>query len=195
MIDVTCYSEDIEEEKRDKLQLLKEYAENVLSLDAHIDELNENLSLLKEKRESILVNKAPVLFEELNIESIKLNNGQEFSIKLIYSPTILKEKDFLQFLSENNYAISKKMFSASFGKGEEETKLVTKLIDKLKEAELLDRASIKETIHASTLKAWVKEIDEILEDPNEKNELQKLEEQGIVKSGKFTRATLSKPKK
>lgn len=125
----------------------------VEAAEAVLKRKSEHLRLLREET-------IPCVMEELGLTSIKLDTGETLSVKPEVYCSIPKEDEdkrlqAFQFLIDHDGAsLIKTYVSVEFGK------------DEWKQAQRLQRALIKnkmvpiveQTVHASTLKAYMKEI-------------------------------------
>lgn len=123
-------------------------------------EIEADEAALKEKNErlaKIVREQIPDIFLALEIEEYKLKDGSKVTVKEEIKTSITEENKPTAFmwLRENEYdGIIKTNVSASFGKGEAE--LAAQARAALVAAGF-DHASISDSVHPSTLKAFVKE--------------------------------------
>lgn len=141
-----------------KMSELGKYIEQHDVLANRIQRGEELLKELKKSQNHILMVSIPELFESMgNLESFKLKDGRTIKVTGDISISIPsgKEEEAYSFFGDNDYGgIVKNMISVATGKGEEE------LANKTRKA--LSRGKIafdeKRGIHASTLKATVKQL-------------------------------------
>ena len=114
-----------------------------------LKEKNEKARLLREET-------IPAAMQELGLESITLNTGQKLTIKQDVYASIPKENKPIAFnwLNENGFGgLIKISVDVEYGKGEAEVALALY-------KELIERgltANVQENVHASTLKAFLRE--------------------------------------
>lgn len=144
----------VEDIDQNKLESLGDLAKRAAWLEGKILEFSNSLGVLSEELRSILEQKMPEIMMEVGIEQIKLTTGEKCTMKAFYSASIDKENPFpaFEWLKQNGHdSLIKNEVKASFGKGEEEK--VNKLMETLAP---LGFQNLK-SVHASTLKAFVKE--------------------------------------
>lgn len=122
------------------------------------DELSEAKRVLRQiEREDL-----PMLMAELGISELKLEDGSVVSVKEDCECSITERtrEPALRWLAENGFGgLIKVQVVAAFGRGErdEALKVFEKLAADAEEAEGTADVSLKEDVHASTLKAFVRE--------------------------------------
>jgi nucleoid DNA-binding protein len=138
------------------LERLTALANEAKRLESEIIEETEEIGKKQGKLEAILKNFIPTIMEELGMEQFKLKDGSQVEVKKVVHASISDENkpDAFKWLEEHDFdGIIKTKVLSSFGKGE---------IDDAKEAlETLQKAGFEATmdrsIHAQTLKAFVRE--------------------------------------
>lgn len=153
------YFEDMpqpEETDAATLERLSTLAQNARTLESEIHAAEVALEEQKGKLNKILTERIPSVMDSLGMESFKLQDGAEISVKDDVKCQLSEERKPAAFawLEERNYdGIIKTIVAVSFGKGEmEKAKQALKLLSEGGFFAELDRS-----IHASTLKAFVKE--------------------------------------
>lgn len=142
-----------------KLNTNKELVSTVqalLDLDAQIDEAEAHWKVLKEKARTLREETIPNAMTELGLTSLTLENGQALSIKQEVYASISASQAPLAFdwLNENGFGgLIKTEVTTLYGKGERDA--AQKLVAKLTNEGL--NANFKESVHPSTLKAFLKE--------------------------------------
>lgn len=145
---------DFDELPEAKVTSLGAHAKRAHELQSIIDDLTLKLQVASEDLRQIVEIKMPEIMMEIGIEQIKLTTGEKCTMKPFYSASIDKENPFpaFQWLKDHGHdSLIKNKVEASFGKGEE--KRVQELMETLAPLGFINTKSV----HASTLKAFVKE--------------------------------------
>ena len=153
--------EETTEKKVTKLDdtQLKTLSENItrfLRIGGMIGNTEERLRKLKEQYRQLSEEDLPQKMTELGMQDLRLEDGSRITIDMFYATRINKNnRDAAHaWLREQGHGdIIKNQVSVSFGKGEDETALETMALLE-KEGLFPDQ---KESVHPSTLKAFVKE--------------------------------------
>lgn len=130
-------------------ELLKAKTEQVKSLDAELKQAKQDLNQLE--REDL-----PTLMEELGLTELKLNDGSKVSIKEQVDAAITEKKrePALRWLLDNGYGgLIKTEVTIGFNRGERDE--AASVAERLREDH--PGVAMKEVVHPSTLKAFVKE--------------------------------------
>lgn len=132
-------------------------ANTQLRLEDQVKKAEDALSLLRESLKNVAEVLLPNAMLEVGVAELKLENGAKISLKPFVNATIVDKPTFFTFLEANNLgSIVKHEIVHTFGKNEN---------DKCKELlTVLQHAGItefedKETVHAQTLQATIKEND------------------------------------
>ena len=121
-----------------------------------IGNTEERLRKLKEQYRRLSEEDLPQKMAELGMQDLRLEDGSRITIDMFYATRINKNnRDAAhEWLRQQGHGdIIKNQVSVSFGKGEDETALETMTLLE-KEGLFPDQ---KESVHPSTLKAFVKE--------------------------------------
>jgi hypothetical protein len=139
------------------LTQLSSLATQQVSLEREIEEAEKKLSSLKEKHKQISENLIPDTLLGCGLTELKLADGTKITVTPYYSAKIPDEKteQAYQWLDEHGHSgIVKCEVGAAFSRGEyQEAKRV---LEKLQEAGY-EQFSMTQSVHHSTLKAFVKE--------------------------------------
>ena len=114
---------------------------------------------LKEKKKELLKmtdEDLPSMLQELGVSSFTLDDGSKVDVKPLYGASIpvSRKEEAFEWLRENGYDdIIKNVVSCSFGRGED--KEVAHLLEAMHALAL--HPEQQESVHASTLRAWVRE--------------------------------------
>ena len=139
-----------------ELQTLSENITRFLRIGGMIGDTEERLRKLKEQYRRLSEEDLPQKMAELGMQDLRLKDGSRITIDMFYATRINKNnRDAAHaWLRQQGHGdIIKNQVSVSFGKGEDETALETMT---LLEQEGLFPAQ-KESVHPSTLKAFVRE--------------------------------------
>lgn len=150
----------IEDLPQGKLESLGEHAKRAAFLQQYIDDKTAELEGASNELREILEKKMPDIMQEIGISDIKLITGEKLIMKPYYSASISAEnpKPAFDWLKENGHdSIIKNEVKAIFGKGSDN--LVEKLMGELNKL-MPDTFNQKKSVHASTLKSFVKELVE-----------------------------------
>lgn len=133
---------------------LSEAIEELVSLESKVSALEEELKAAKEKLRIQSEEIVPALMAELGLAEIKDNEGHKITVKPIYRGTATPEA--LKWLKQEGFEdIIKAEINVPFGRGalkEEEFEKIVQGLEKMKV-----KFSIDETVHHSTLSAFLKE--------------------------------------
>lgn len=140
-----------------KLQRLSDMAKQQWELENRIAEAEAVLSTLKENHRRLSEEQIPELMDELAMSEFKLANGVKVKVAPFYSGKITDDKAFEWLESTGHGDIIKGNVYMPYPKGFDKEKL-RMIADAAKAAGL--HADIKEEVHHSTLRAWLKEMIE-----------------------------------
>ena len=139
-----------------ELKTLSENVTRFLRIGGMIGNTEERLRKLKEQYRQLSEEDLPQKMTELGMQDMRLEDGSRITIDMFYATRINKNnRDAAHaWLREQGHGdIIKNQVSVSFGKGEDDTALETMALLE-KEGLFPDQ---KESVHPSTLKAFVKE--------------------------------------
>lgn len=123
-----------------------------------VDKAELALSRAKENARRIREESLPSAMDELGLTSLKLEDGSTITVSPEVYCSITEEKRFdaHAWLEANDFGgLIKTEVLLPFGRDEEERKSLAEMITWLNENEIT--FSKKESVHAGTLKAWLKE--------------------------------------
>lgn len=157
MTDVVDFDIEIDDDlPEDKLTRIRALAGRQLVEQQEVERLEKELTEAKEKLNKTSVVLIPELMQEIGISSFKLDSGEELVVDQVVQASISvanREKAF-SWLRNNGFdGIIKNRLQVDFNKGEEA--LSQKAIEALKAVEI--EAYVEPSIHAATLKSFVKE--------------------------------------
>lgn len=140
----------------EQLKSLSSLAEQMVKAEQQVERLQKALDDATTSLNKLSMSLIPDLMTELGMESFSLSNGYSVEVKKFYNASIAEEKqdEAFTWLRNNDFdAIIKRVITSSFGKGED------KKAEKLKTTLLKQGFPFidKSSIHASTLKAFVRE--------------------------------------
>jgi len=147
----------VEPNPESTLERLTALAKDATDLMKEIETDEAATKLKQERLDKILREYIPGIMRDLDLEDYKLKDGSKVEVKEEVKCHISEENkpDAFAWLRENNFdGIIKTNVTASFGKGE---------VQRAAEARAalvaagFDQAAISESVHSSTLKAFVKE--------------------------------------
>ena len=101
---------------------LSEEVEKLKSLQSQIKNLEDKMKDLKEDEKHFSCVIIPKLMEDMNLKSLKLQDGSELTIKKIYSASMRADKkaEAIQWLRDNGLGdIVKNNITVTFGQGED----------------------------------------------------------------------------
>lgn len=139
-----------------ELKTLNENVTRFLRIGGMIGNTEERLRKLKEQYRQLSEEDLPQKMAELGMQDMRFEDGSRITVDMFYATRINKNnRDAAHaWLREQGHGdIIKNQVSVSFGKGEDETALETMALLE-KEGLFPDQ---KESVHPSTLKAFVKE--------------------------------------
>ena len=139
-----------------ELKTLSENITRFLRIGGMIGNTEERLRKLKEQYRRLSEEDLPQKMAELGMQDLRLEDGSRITIDMFYATRINKNNRGAahEWLRQQGHGdIIKNQVSVSFGKGEDETALETMTLLE-KEGLFPDQ---KESVHPSTLKAFVKE--------------------------------------
>tara|TARA_R110002020_G_scaffold153432_2_gene332829 strand:+ start:3348 stop:4010 length:663 start_codon:yes stop_codon:yes gene_type:complete len=140
----------------DGIQTIAVLAESQVDLEEQIEEINNQLKVLKEKHRRISEEQLPEALKEAGVSEFKLKDGTKVSTSTYYSARITpdnKEEAF-GWLRENNFAdLIKNTVSVSFGRDEDDA--AKELRNELTRNGM--STTQKEWVEPMTLKAFVRE--------------------------------------
>ena len=139
-----------------ELKTLSENITRFLRIGGMIGNTEERLRKLKEQYRQLSEEDLPQKMTELGMQDLRLEDGSRITIDMFYATRINKNNrdaahEWLR--AQGHGDIIKNQVSVSFGKGEDDTALETMTLLE-KEGLFPDQ---KESVHPSTLKAFVKE--------------------------------------
>jgi len=138
------------------LDEMKQLADALKDAESETEKAELKLKEVKERERMIREETIPSAMQELGLESITLDTGEKLSVKQeVYAsiPAAGKSKAYA-WLSENGFGgLVKVSVELQFGKGEQEEAVA--LTSELRERGL--EVLAYEDVHASTLKAFLKE--------------------------------------
>lgn len=139
-----------------ELKTLNENVTRFLRIGGMIGNTEERLRKLKEQYRQLSEEDLPQKMAELGMQDMRFEDGSRITVDMFYATRINKNnRDAAHaWLREQGHGdIIKNQVSVSFGKGEDDTALETMTLLE-KEGLFPDQ---KESVHPSTLKAFVKE--------------------------------------
>ena len=139
-----------------ELKTLNEHVPRFLRIGGMIGNTEERLRKLKEQYRQLSEEDLPQKMAELGMQDMRFEDGSRITVDMFYATRINKNnRDAAHaWLREQGHGdIIKNQVSVSFGKGEDDTALETMTLLE-KEGLFPDQ---KESVHPSTLKAFVKE--------------------------------------
>ena len=145
-------------ELANKVQQLK-------NLEDEITNAEDSVKKLKEKANVISQFEIPQMMKEINIKKLKLTDGETVEVSNFYSASIVDQELAFQWLRENGRGdIIKNDITVTFGRDEDNKALQYADLAKSNGFEPIQR----ETVHAVTLKALVRErLENNLEMPSD----------------------------
>jgi len=143
-----------------QLKSLSESIDQMLRVGGEIGNTEELLRKLREQYRQLSEEALPEKLAQIGMKELRLEDGSKITIDNFYSTRITERNKEAahQWLRDNGHGdIIKNQVSVSFGKGEDDTALETMAL--LKEFLQKDgnTPTQKESVHPSTLKAFVKE--------------------------------------
>ena len=138
---------------------LSEQIEKFNSIKAQISNAEASLKELKEQEKQLNNFTIPQIMEKMNLETLKLKDGSELSVKKVYSATMKADKkaDCIQWLRNNGLGdIVKNEITVNFGQGEENKAAEYATLAKGQGYE----PSQKESVHHSQLSVVIREWKE-----------------------------------
>jgi hypothetical protein len=138
-----------------RMKTLSSKVRDAMRLAEEIRQYEEVLGRLKEQHRSILVKDIPGIMQEMGIESVKVD-GAKVSVEQVVNANISADRReaALAWLRENGHDdIIKSEVSLAFGKGEDD--VARAFIQKVQSMGF--RPEVKEGVHPSTLKAFVRQ--------------------------------------
>lgn len=143
----------------DKLDRIRHFGERQRMLTKHIADLENDLSMAKERLRRVMEQDLPEAMDEVNMTSFKLDDGTEIKIKPFYSASIPEERkdEAFEWLKEHDFdGMIKADVKVQFGKGEfEVAQSFLQFIRGFNEKAI--DPEYKESVHWQTLRAFVKE--------------------------------------
>lgn len=138
------------------LNTVAKLAEKIQILEQKIADTDSLLKQYGEELRKLTDNELPNALLEMGLSSIKLQDGAKVDVKKTYGGSIRKddEEEAFSWLRQNGYGdIIRNIVSVDFAMGED---------NKAKEFQSLAKSNglspnQKESVHHSTLKAWIKE--------------------------------------
>lgn len=139
-----------------EMERILSLAETLVEQQQEVDQLNEQLKEAKQRLYQTEREDLPTLMIELGLSEITLTDGSRVQIKEDLDAKITEKTraDALRWLLDNGFGgLIKTNVSLAFGRGDHDT--AAEVRDRL--AEEYDGVELKEDVHHSTLKAFVKE--------------------------------------
>jgi len=156
MIEEDVSSNTLEAVDGNSLKSVAELAKRIAEQEAEIAKVE---NYLKEKKKELLKmtdEDLPSVLEEMGISSFTLDDGSKVDVKPLYGASIPKPRteEAHEWLRENGYDdIIKNVVACSFGRGEDHQAANFK--------EVASKMGLtpeqNESVHSSTLRAWVRE--------------------------------------
>jgi hypothetical protein len=150
----------------DKLALLQKYASEARDLELDIATFNEGIAQCREKLKELQNDKMPSLMDELKLDVIGVppaGNKPGIDYKLVQNISASISSKWPEAKQQQAFDLLKKMKAESLIKTEVSAKLpkgslalAKKLVKAAKDLKVT--AELKQTVHAGTLSAWLKEI-------------------------------------
>lgn len=149
----------------DKLEIVRQKVAEVRDAELRLEDLEEQVSLLKKQLDRIYKEELPSLMDEAGVDSLGIpasGNHPAFDAKLspFYSANIAASWDAerraqgFRWLEENGHGdLIKTEVAVSFARGDHEE--AKKLLHELSAKGV--KPSLKESVHAQTLTAWLRE--------------------------------------
>lgn len=138
------------------LAMVSDLAERQMRLEDEIEELGRELKAKNDELRRVQTDALPAAMAELNLSEIRMGNGSKVEIKSFIQasiPASRREEAFSWLRDHGHGALVKHEVKVVFGKEEDEIAQVA--IDTLRERGFYPED--KESVHASTLKAWIRE--------------------------------------
>lgn len=143
----------------DEYAMVSSLAAKQVQLEKELATLEDQLDAKKAELNRVRDNDLPNALLEIGIQEITLKSGHKISIKREAYASITEERkdECFRWLRQNGHgAIIKNIISTEFGKGEDDRAIeAAQLL-----AEAGFRPTQKESVHAQTLKAFIRELDE-----------------------------------
>lgn len=139
-----------------QLSTMSQTIDQMLRIGGEIGNTEEKLRKLRDQYRQISEEDLPQKLEQLGMKELRLQDGSKITVEPFYSTRInVKNREAAHaWLRQNGHGdIIKNELSVSFGKGEDD--LAQETLQLLQETGHLP--SQKESVHPSTLKAFVKE--------------------------------------
>tara|TARA_R100000808_G_scaffold4154_2_gene13835 strand:+ start:13074 stop:13655 length:582 start_codon:yes stop_codon:yes gene_type:complete len=149
-------SPKVQEVVQDDLKNVAQIAEKIEDEQKYIADLERDLKAAKRNLLKLTDEDLPAAMGEANLKAFTLQNGSKVEIKNIYGVSILVEQrpSAHAWLRENGYGdLVKNVISCSFGMGEDRQAYDFKALAIKNKVPVTQQ----ESVHPSTLKAWVKE--------------------------------------
>ena len=134
---------------------LSQLVKQVTQLDKKIDDWEGQIKILKDQRKRITHDRIPGLMDEMGVEKIEVEGASVSCKPVVHASTpVPRKEEAFAWLRENGLdGIIKNDVVVTFGKGEDN--IAGNLVGQLQEKGFDPKT--KTHIHASTLKAFVKE--------------------------------------
>lgn len=142
----------------DQLGVVAELANQMISVDDEISELEEELKKMKKIYRDLNECQIPEKLMEMGLTKLELTDGTSLALSSYYSakiPDERKEEAFMWLKANHHDSIIKSKVDCAFGKGEEETRQEEQLVAYLSRQNIPYKH--KRGVHPQTLKAFVKE--------------------------------------
>lgn len=166
MHDYSEFQEAPTESGFDKLDAL---VREQVQAEEEVAEAEAALKQAQQRYRDVAERQLPELMDEMGLAEFTTRDGFKISIKeeLRHSLSRDRKAAALRWLEEHQHGdIIKRAVQVRFGQGEEDA--VKRLMDALGELDMSDRAEMDRSVHASTLKALLKQLlDEGVEVPLE----------------------------
>lgn len=160
MTDIPDYTGEEEQPEEDVLTRLRRMTMSMLQLDNEIEDAETVLKTLKERRNKFANELIPTLMRDSGIDKLRITTGVEVSLLKEIHCTLSEERKpaWMAYLtSTGNDGLLKRELTISYGR--DKTTQFNALSEHLKEIGVHQDATVaqKETIHAQTLRAFLRQ--------------------------------------
>jgi hypothetical protein len=139
-----------------QLKSIADLSKQLADLDSRIKKGEELLDQLKDQKKNLSENLIPSAMTDVGLESFSLSDGTKIEVKKFYSGSITdvnRSKAFEWLRSHNFDSLIKRNVIIAFGRGEDA--IAQKFLKDLEKKKL--NFEDRETVHAQTLKAFIRE--------------------------------------
>jgi hypothetical protein len=139
---------------------LDEMVKNVTQLDSQLAGLEMQMKALQENKDKLIKTDIPELLKTARLKKLQMEDGTVVEVKSDIYPSVKKEDEpkLYVWLRKNGHgSIIKNIVAVNFGMKEDQN--AAKLIKAIRDLQLTDWEQ-KESIHAGTFKAFVREMKE-----------------------------------